>query len=53
MKMFIDIEKVSFVKWCNMVDKRFKGCEDDFNILSREKVMILIENEDRNRSILK
>lgn len=52
-KMLIETEKASFAKWCNMANKRFKGCEDDFNILSRENVMTLIENEDRNRSTLK
>lgn len=38
--MLIETEQARFAKWYNVENKRSKGCKDDSNILSQDKVQI-------------
>lgn len=49
-EMFTETEQARYAKWYNVVNKRKEGCKDDFNILSREKVITLIGSKTKEGS---
>lgn len=52
-KMLIETEQARFGKWCNAANERIKGCKDDSNILSQEKMITLIRSKDQRKSKLR